>query len=644
MTVSCRRLLTVLLALTAPQVAYASDNLAGKWEGMFHCYGVNFFFDMDIRAESDNTISARLEAEPKLMGRKGINWQPESVNTDLQGTFIPELALFKLTSTSASNNQWFDFDGVVDPASGQMSAHVKSRFYGSCSYLLGARKNPNKDIKPVVKNAKYTPARTSSSGLTPRQCDAEIQDWLNQLDSFSERISRDKVKYAALTLFQDDYFQPFFGASLEDVSKSRLAKLNYQIQAGCPHAIQSQNARSVFPQIRAVLDNNVGLSRAEVFMHPVTKRVVQSWSNWARQAIHQQTGLSDEQLEFFTTTADDASQILWPTDTVDYQAEVVVAKQRNRTSQFLAEVRGQIESGFESIQQFSQLSAMAANHSSKGISSDGLQQAEQLIGEAINQHVLSITQTFVADQSGLKGLNNLRPVEDNPAYSQFVGYLSQENKRQANEILSTHRRNLISEISANESKDYSQKNYGADGNLSMLEALVDYENNLDRKYGKLLEENDFAEFNALRSEHRGALFSKYRDQIVNLINSSQELDQMQTIINRYVSPKDSFRFAMLERVAAIRYKEVRSEQSDYCDSLTELARSTMKLRVNGQPKSLALALVKGLDNASANVVEFVYGQDFGDSKEEEKRFIELTGAENLEDLAASKVALGCLKM
>lgn len=640
-------LFAVLLALLViPQAAHSNEGLSGKWEGMFHCYGVNFLFDMDVNVEGENTISARLEAEPVLMGRQGINWRPKYVNTKLHGQFIPELSIFRLNSSNVANDQWFDFVGVVEPGTGQMSAHVKSRSYGSCSYLVGARKAPNKIIKPVIRNAKYTPARTNSNGLGPRQCDADIQNWLKQLDTFPEQIRRDKLKYATLTLFQDEYFRPIFGSTFEKTSKSRLAKINYQIQSGCRNAIQSQTARSVLAQIGVVLDNNAGLSRAEVFMHPATKRIVKNWSLWAKKTIHQQGKLGDMQFDFFTKAANEATQILWPTESVDFQAEVEIAKRHNRTQQFLADIRHQIAAGFKSIQQFSQLSNAAADKTSGAISSEGIQQSHELIGEAINKNVVKITKAFVADQTGLSELNNLHPVEGNPVFSQFVHYLSAENKRQANLLLSARRRNLIRMIADSEFDAFSQEKHNVGGELSVLENLVHYENSLDRKYGKLLEESDFAKFNAIRSDYRERLFNKHRDQIILLIKGSDKPDQVYALVKKFASQKDPLSFSLLQNIATSRHGELRTQNTDYCDSQANLARSVLKLRMSGQTKDIAMLLVQGLDGLSMNVVDYVYGMPIANSREEEKRYFE--GAdkamkEKWEDLAASRVMVGCLK-
>lgn len=523
--------------------------ITGEWSGMLHCYGVNLLFDMDIQSTSANRLSAVFRAEPKLMERKGITWHPEKINTSLQGTYNPELAIFNLKSINAPNTQAFEFVGIVEPDDQKMSAYAKSQYYSSCSYAIASKQNIKKTIKSIVRQTNFTPKRMSSKGMTRQQCDSNIQNWLNQLNTFPGNFRGDLQKYAALLLFQDQYFKPHFGESFKDISKSDMMKASFQLQSGCRSMMRSSQVRTVIPHLNIVFENNSGLSRGEVFVYPVAKDIVKTWAVWAKKTISRVSHDPNGGLDLFLKDSKKITPILWPTDTIDFALEIAKAKQRSNNKLLLADIQKQIASGDNGIQDLLALSQKSFSiGSSRGssttstkesaISAEGKKQATDMISSEINEHALPAVRKFASSQKTLNNMGNLRPLASNQTLSSLNRYLSSESKKDIDSILAIRKEELLSEQAAKEEAIFRSQHSQEQRELEDLASLVVYERQLNKKYGSLLNNNAFTNFNHDRQSLRQELLVVHEDKIKSQINTTFDEKAIEDILTRYIHKQD----------------------------------------------------------------------------------------------------------
>ena len=306
---------------------------------------------------------------------------------------------------------------------------------------------------------------------------------------------------------------------------------------------------AVIPYLNTVFENNSTLSRGEVFMYPVAKEIVKTWAAWAKETIANISDDPNGELDLFLKDSKKVSSILWPNDTVDFEFEIAKAKQRSNTKLLLADIKDKIRSGDNGIQDLLALSkkslakkssrrSVSTNTKVSAISAEGKKQASAMIAAEINQHAVPAVKSFASSQTTLSSMSKLQPVVSNQTLSPLNRYLSPEKKKAIDAILTDRKDALTTELAAKENVIFQNYYSKGERDLKELASLVGYEGQLKKKYGALLSNNAFSNFNRDRQSLRQEILTVQENNIKAQINNTFDEKPIEALLTKHVHPKD----------------------------------------------------------------------------------------------------------
>jgi len=540
-------------AASLPQPVSA---VAGDWQGMMHCYGYNIRFGMRLEERSDGKIGGSLEASTRSVDRGNGKGRTERFAVVLQGSYDPSLALFDLQTQNAPHQQRFEFIGVLEPQGERLVARVKSPYYGNCSYAIAGKSEIKRAIKHIESNSDFEPKIYRSRN--PQECDSSVVEWLAQANMLAGQSLRGQEKYAALWLFEDQRFKKYFGNTFEDMSRGDAAKLAFQLKQGCQQQLLGDRRKGMIAQFATqVLFNAPELSRGEAFVYPIAAQIVRDWKSLAKASIAETSDVGENEWIAKAAMTQEVTAILWPEGGMGLDTEIMQARQRTNSDQLLTEVKRQINAGPKDFAHLLRLSEIPldgrANRGSRrqqrvrgrmdnaspGVTEEGRNDAAALLTQTINEHVIPAAQTFAEAGSTPKDVEtHLQPLRQNSQLVSLTRYLEPAKIEQIDDIFRTRRRQLLAGFAASEMAMLAANEKSGKAGLDDLAAAVALEAQLQNRYGKLLDQAEFAEFGRVREEKRRALLSMHQAAVARRIAQAEMMTEIDDLLRQYLSEAD----------------------------------------------------------------------------------------------------------
>lgn len=567
----------------------ATGQIAGQWDGVFQCDGYTTSFAVRLQLPAGDTVSGSIERQilgPNLKAHR----QPYEKTLAINGQYDAQTGAIAF-GTGTGRQQELVIRGIVSPNGDRMTGTAQWALGRGCSPVVMGR-NFGGEVKNILSRANTKAYRPK---VDPRaSCEARVENWVSQPLSYEQYTyqMRNAGDYAALALFEDSRFKPFFGKSFSKMSSRDLIGLENQVARACWAKVDSiggdaKTANSVLSILRLQRGGTVSAQ-----IYPYAAAIARSWQE---QAVASSGTNSPQQLQRLTQIAQLFTQVLWPEGGFNFTVQVANRKSAVGADRMVAALATLLQNdapGFEQLESVAlfeqrfvvghssamesptrvtrrsrqevdarrqaQQAARAEQSAEFVVSAEAADAARQDIRTYANEHAVRAAQSYAEQQQTPEQVQvNLLPVGQRTNQN-LQTYLTTDTARQVNRIFVAQRDRQAAQFAALEMQAYPSRKAQAANGLAGLATLNAYFRQLQGRYGALLTLSAFDKLRTLTAKDRLSRLQEAQPQLLAQLHASNTVAGMETLLANAVLDEDqqSAAFALVRQAFAARQREL----------------------------------------------------------------------------------------
>ncbi|MEQ8206195.1 MAG: hypothetical protein RIA65_08485, partial [Woeseia sp.] len=536
-------------------------------------------------------ITEVCEIERKILGPSfKPHTQPYEKSLPINGQHDAQTGAIAF-GTGRGRQQEIVIQGIVSPNGERMTGTAQWALGRGCSPVVMG-KNFSGEVKNILSRANTKAYRPK---VDPRaSCEAKVENWVSQPLGYEQYTyqMRNAGGYAALALFEDSRFKPFFGKSFSKMSSRDLISLENQIARACWAKVDAiggdaKTANSVLSILRLQRGGTVS---AQIF--PYAAAIARSWQ---AQAVASTGTNNPQQLQRLTQIAQLFTQVLWPEGGFNFTAQVANRKSAVGADRMVAALATLLQNdapGFEQLESVAlfeqrfvvghssamesptrvtrrsrqemdarrqaQQAARAEQSAEFVVSAEAADAARQDIRDYANEHALRAAQSYAEKQQSPEQVQvNLLPVGQR-ANPHLQTYLTADTARQVDRIFAGQRDHQAAQFAAQEMRAYPARKAQANNGLAGLATLNAYFRQLQDRYGTLLSLSAFEQLRNMTARDRQSFLQQAQPQLLAQLQGSNTVADMEKLLTNAVLDEDqqSTAFAPVRQAFAARQREL----------------------------------------------------------------------------------------